>query len=157
MFVCTFYLKVIIITNIWNKVYDLALKSLKTNDVPVGAIIVKEGRIIGKGYNTREKNQDVMGHAEINAIKKATKTINNWNLSGCDMYVTLRPCTMCESIIKQARIDNVYYLLEKEASKLEYSDIKFIQKTDLQLAKDYHKVLSEFFADLRTKKEKNML
>ena len=87
-----------------NDIINLSKKSLKSNDVPVGAIIVQNGEIIATGYNTREKSNDILGHAEINAIKKATKKINNWNLSMCDLYVTLKPCSMCMEIIKKCRI-----------------------------------------------------
>ena len=101
------------------KIIELSKKSLESGDVPIGAIIVKDGQIIGEGYNTREKNNDVMGHAEINAIKDASKKLNNWNLQGSVMYVTLKPCSMCLSVIRESRINFVYYLLDKPEKKVE--------------------------------------
>ena len=105
-----------------DKIIDNSKCSLSSLDVPVGAIIIKDGIIIGSGYNTKEKNQNVLEHAEINAIREAQKNFNNWNLNGSDMYVTLNPCSMCMEVIKQARISNVYYLqnlvLKKNLIKL---------------------------------------
>ena len=126
-------------------------KSLKYNDVPVGAIIVKDGKVLSAGFNTREKDQNILGHAEINAIIEAQKTLNNWNLSGCDLYVTLVPCSMCMEIIKQSRIDNIYYLLEKPISKKEFSQTKLVKmdKSDYEIK--YGEILSNFFKKLREK------
>ena len=84
-----------------SKAYDL-------NEIPVGAVIVKDDQIISKAYNVKEKNNDPCGHAEIRAIKKACKKLNSWRLDDCEMYVTLDPCPMCASAIKQSRISNVY-------------------------------------------------
>lgn len=132
------------------KIIELAKKSLETGDVPIGAIIVRDNEIIGEGYNTREKKQDVMGHAEINAIKMAADRLNNWNLSDCDLYVTLKPCQMCSEIIKQSRINRVIYLIEKPENKREYSKTKFMLISN-NFSKDYAEILSNFFKDLREK------
>ncbi len=79
------------------------------NDIPIGAIIVKSGKIISKANNEREKNQDVTSHAEILAIQRANKKLKNWRLNDCEMYVTLEPCPMCASAIIQSRIKKVYF------------------------------------------------
>lgn len=134
-----------------NDIINLSKKSLKSNDVPVGAIIVQNGEIIATGYNTREKSNDILGHAEINAIKKATKKINNWNLSMCDLYVTLKPCSMCMEIIKQCRISNVYYLLDKPETKKEYSKINIEKIKYFKSCEDYHEILTNFFKEIREK------
>lgn len=133
------------------KIIDLAKKSLETNDVPIGAIIVKNGEIIGEGFNTRERDQNIMGHAEINAIKAATKKIGNWNLKGSTMYVTLKPCTMCWNIIKEARIDFVYYILDKPENKLEYNKTIFQQCKSVNVEENYLQILKDFFEKLRKK------
>lgn len=86
-----------------------AEKSLINNEVPVGAVIVKDGKIISSGYNMKEKKQSSLAHAEMIAIEKATKKIKNWRLTNCDIYVTLEPCPMCTSAIKQSRIKKIYY------------------------------------------------
>jgi tRNA(adenine34) deaminase len=99
---------------------DLAFKyaeeAFKLNEVPVGAVIVKDNQVISYGFNTKEKDCCVMAHAEIIAIKKAEEILKNWRLEDCDMYVTLDPCPMCASAIKQARIDNVYCALSNSDS-----------------------------------------
>ena len=86
-----------------------ARKAYKMGEVPVGAVIVKDDVVIAKAYNKKEKNGCVTGHAEILAVEKASKKLNNWRLNGCDIYITLEPCPMCASAIKQSRINNVYY------------------------------------------------
>lgn len=78
-------------------------------DVPVGAVIVKDNKIIATATNQREQNNDISAHAEILAIKKAEKILQNWRLENCDLYVTLEPCPMCAWAIIQARIKNVYF------------------------------------------------
>ena len=92
--------------NIWSFVIETAKNSLESGDIPVGALIVRNNEIIGIGYNTREKKQSIIGHAEINAILNASGKISNWNLSDCEMYVTLKPCNMCQEVIKQSRLKN---------------------------------------------------
>ena len=84
-----------------------AEESLVSDDVPVGCVIVKDGTIVGRGCNTREKDSSALGHAEINAIADACRNVGHWRLSGCTMYVTLEPCTMCSGAIVAAKIDRV--------------------------------------------------
>ena len=78
-------------------------------DVPVGAVIVKNGQIIAACHNEKEKNNDVTAHAEILAIKHAAQILNNWRLDDCELYVTLEPCPMCAWAILQSRIKTVYF------------------------------------------------
>lgn len=133
------------------KIIKLSKKSLESGDVPIGAIIVKDGKVIGEGYNTREKNNDVMGHAEINAIKDASKNLNNWNLQGSVMYVTLKPCSMCLSVIRESRVDFVYYLLDKPEKKFEYSRTAIHNFDDENAKEEYLGILQDFFKKLREK------
>ena len=133
------------------KIIELSKKSLESGDVPIGAIIVKDGQIIGEEYNTREKNNDVMGHAEINAIKDASKKLNNWNLQESVMYVTLKPCSMCLSVIRESRIDFVYYLLDKPEKKFEYSRTAIHNFDDENAKEEYLGILQDFFKKLREK------
>ncbi len=88
--------------------FNCAKIAYALNEVPIGAVIVKNNAIIGRGFNKKEKNKSVIEHAEIIAIKEAEKILNNWRLDECDIYVTLDPCPMCASAIKQSRIKNVY-------------------------------------------------
>ena len=137
------------------KFFEICIKEAKISyqhgDVPIGAIIVKDGKIIGEGYNTREKNNDVMGHAEINAIKDASKNLNNWNLQGSVMYVTLKPCSMCLSVIRESRVDFVYYLLDKPEKKFEYSRTAIHNFDDENAKEEYLGILQDFFKKLREK------
>jgi len=89
--------------------YKQALLAFKQDEVPVGCVIVMNDEIIAKAHNKKVKNNCAICHAEIECIKKATKKINNWNLKGCDMYVTMEPCMMCTGAIVNSRIDNVYF------------------------------------------------
>ncbi len=86
-----------------------AQKAFDQNEVPVGAIVVKDGTIIGRGHNTKEQNQSVTGHAEINAIQDAALHLKSWRLDDCAIYVTLEPCAMCAGAIMQSHIKTVYY------------------------------------------------
>ncbi len=88
---------------------ELAKEAFKIGEVPVGAVIVKDEKIIGRGYNRRETNHDISSHAEIEALKDAAKNLGDWRLSDCRLYVTLEPCLMCAAAIAQARISTVIY------------------------------------------------
>ena len=84
-----------------------ARKAEKINEVPIGCVIVFEDKIIARGYNRRNTDKSTLAHAEIIAIKKASKVMGDWRLEGCTMYVTLEPCQMCAGAIVQARLDKV--------------------------------------------------
>ena len=106
-----------------------AKKAQALNEVPVGAIVIKENRIIGTGFNTVIRDQSVTAHAEINAINASCKVINNYRLVNCDLYVTLEPCHMCAKAIVDARIDNVYFAtLEPKTGSIVSVDNFFDQK-----------------------------
>ncbi len=124
----------------------LSDKAESIGDIPVGAIVVKDNKIIGKGYNNRIKNKKVISHAEVNAIIDASKKLNDWRLNDCDLYVTLEPCDMCYEIIKQSRIKNVYYLLEnKEKHKYNKTNVHILKYSE-ETVDLYRKKLSNFFA-----------
>ncbi|MDD3831692.1 MAG: tRNA adenosine(34) deaminase TadA [Clostridia bacterium] len=86
-----------------------ARRAYGIDEVPVGAVIVKDNVVIARGFNRRESNKDILGHAEIVAMRKASNKLNDWRLTGCDMYVTLEPCAMCVGAAINARIDNIYF------------------------------------------------
>lgn len=86
-----------------------ARQALDEGELPVGCVIVKEGRIIARGRNTRERHRDPTGHAEVNAIRAAAGVLGDWRLAGCTLYVTLEPCPMCAGAISQARIARLVY------------------------------------------------
>lgn len=130
---------------------DLAKKAIKKNEVPVSALIVYKNKIIAKAYNKRQNKHNVLNHAEIIVIKKASKKLNDWRLNDCSLYVTLKPCNMCSEIIKQARISNVYYLLDKPNNKKEYSRTIFINTNNSMYKEQYAQYLSDFFKKKRDK------
>ena len=124
----------------------LSDKAESIGDIPVGAIVVKGNKIIGKGYINRIKSKRVISHAEVNAIIDASKKLNDWRLNDCDLYVTLEPCDMCYEIIKQSRIKNVYYLLEnKEKHKYNKTNVHILKYNE-ETVNLYRKKLSNFFA-----------
>ena len=132
-----------------NKYMKLAFteaeKSLTTDDVPVGAIIVENGKVIAKAHNTKEKNQVVTHHAEINVIEKACRKKENWYLSECELYVTLEPCKMCLGAIEQARIKKVIYAAPRDKKDNFKSTLK-VQGEGLEEAQ---KLLKNFFENKR--------
>ena len=136
----------------FNILIKLAKKASKMDEVPISAIIVKNNKIIAKAINKREKEQNVLNHAEIIAIKKASKKLKDWRLFDCDLYVTLKPCNMCENIIKQSRLRNVYYLLDKPETKKEYDKTQFIKTNICTYEQMYSKILTDFFQKKRDKK-----
>ena len=94
------------------KAIELARRAYDMGEVPVGAIIVKDGKVISEGYNLRETEGRSTAHAEIIAIERACKALGGWRLSGCTMFVTLEPCPMCAGALVNSRIDRVVYALE---------------------------------------------
>jgi len=88
--------------------YEEALKAFELGEIPVGCVIVYNDEIIARAHNLKENKHCSVDHAEILAIKEASNILNNWRLDGCDIYITLSPCPMCASAIKQARINNIY-------------------------------------------------
>jgi tRNA(adenine34) deaminase len=90
------------------KALEEAQKAFEKDEVPVGAVIVRNGEIIASAHNCRELEKDATAHAEMKAIMKACEALGGWRLIGCDMYVTLEPCVMCSGAILQARIENLY-------------------------------------------------
>ena len=91
-----------------------ANKAFKNNEVPVGAVIVKNNKIIAKAYNRREKTKNVINHAEIIAVTKACKKTKNWRLDDCEIYITMEPCMMCSGAIQQSRIKKIIYGVKNE-------------------------------------------
>ena len=129
----------------------LAKRASTKNEVPVSAIIVKNDKIISKAFNKREQSHNVLAHAEVIAIKKASKKLKTWRLFDCDLYVTLKPCSICENIIKQSRIRNVYYLIDKPDTKKEYNKTKFNKMNICTYEQMYELILKNFFQKKRDK------
>ena len=97
---------------------DLAKKAAENGEIPVGAVVVKNGEIIGSGYNLTETEKNPFAHAEIKAIAAAAELLGDWRLSDCEIYVTLKPCEMCMGAIKNARIKTLVFGAERNSDPL---------------------------------------
>ena len=129
-------------------ILDEAGKAFNEDEIPIGAAIINNDKIISCAHNSREKDNNILGHAEINAIIDASKKLGRWNLSDCDLYVTLKPCSMCLEVIKQARIKHVYYLLDKLDYKKEYNKT-VVTKLEDRREQMYSNMLANFFKNKR--------
>lgn len=141
-----------------------ASKAYKKLEVPVGVIIVKDDKIIARAYNQKESKNSPIKHAEIIAIERACKKLNNWRLNDCDMYVTLEPCSMCAGAIINSRIRKVYIgAMEHNSgacgSKLNLlQDYEFETKVEVEtgiMEDECKSVLKNFFKEIRKDKMKS--
>ena len=137
---------------------NMAKKAYKKNEVPIGAVIVKDGKIISKAYNQREKKQNAIKHAEIIAIDKACKKLKSWRLDGCTLFVTLEPCPMCSGAICNARIDKVVYASSEKTSQDNLCEMilqsnrlnhKVLLEQDKNFEKEASNLLTSFFKEKR--------
>ncbi len=134
-----------------------AKKAADEGEVPVGAVIVKDGQVISYGHNKREQKQNALSHAEIEAINSACENLHSWRLDGCEMYVTLEPCPMCTGAIINSRIKTVIFgAFDKTMgcmdSVINLCDYPFAHKVEVYAGiceDDCQKVLQEFFKELR--------
>ena len=144
-----------------------AKKAYNIKEVPIGCVIVYEGKIIARGYNRRNTDKNTLSHAELNAIRKASKKLGDWRLDDCEMYVTLEPCQMCAGAIVQSRIKKIYIgAMNPKAgcagSILNLLDVeKFNHKVEINkgiMEKECSDMLKLFFKELRESKksQKNM-
>ena len=137
-----------------------AKKAAALGEVPIGCVIVHDGQVIGRGYNRRNTDKSTLAHAEITAIKRASKKLGDWRLEDCTLYVTLEPCQMCAGAIVQARIPEVmigcmnpkagcagsiYHLLQEPAFNHQVSLFKGV------LEEECSQMLKDFFRSLRTR------
>ena len=134
-----------------------AHKAQAVNEVPVGAIIVKDGEIIARGHNRREEKQNALSHAEIECIDAACKKLGTWRLDGCEMYVTLEPCPMCTGAIINSRISTVIFgAYDLKAgcmdSVINLCDYPFNSKPEIYggiMEDECKKILTDFFNSMR--------
>ena len=139
-----------------------AQKAYDKKEIPVGAVIVKDGKVIARAHNLKEIKNDTTKHAEILAIQKASKKLGCWRLEDCEMYVTLEPCSMCAGALIQSRIKKVYigtmdYKTGACGSVLNLlKDFKFNHSVEVEtgiLVEDCEKILKDFFKELRSDKK----
>lgn len=121
-------------------------RSIKKKEVPVGAVIVKNNKIIAKAYNKRNKTNNILKHAEIIAINKASQKLRNWRLNECNLYTSLEPCPMCKKVIEESRIKNVYYILKRNEDIK--TDTKY-QQIEVENYLYYEEKLKKFFKSKR--------
>ena len=126
--------------------YKLSLKAYKKGEIPVAAIIVSNNKIISKAYNKRNTKKNILLHAEIQAILKASKKRKDWRLNDCIMYVTLKPCHMCREIIKESRISKIYYLVDNDKVINYKSEFLLLKESD---SFKFSNLLTNFFKKLR--------
>lgn len=138
-----------------------AKKAFDKDEVPVGAVIVKDNKIIARAHNKKESKCDATNHAEILAIQKACKKLNSWRLIDCDMYVTLEPCSMCAGALINARIRKLYIGTQDDktgacGSVLNLLEYKFNHKIEVNkyiLKDECETILKTFFKQLRQRKK----
>lgn len=143
-----------------------ARKALALGEVPIGCVIVHEGKIIGRGYNRRNTDKNTLAHAEITAINKASKVIGDWRLEECTLYVTLEPCQMCAGAIVQARIPEVIMGCMNPKAGCAGSILNILQMPEFNhqvevsrgvLEEDCSNILKEFFTQLRKRNKEEKL
>ena len=144
-----------------------ARKAYALGEVPIGCVIVHDGKIIGRGYNRRNTDKNALAHAEITAIRKASKAIGDWRLEECTLYVTLEPCQMCAGAIVQARIPKVIMACMNPKAGCAGSILNVLNNPQFNhqveavngiLEEECSKMLKDFFVELRirNKKEKEL-
>ena len=142
----------------------LAREAYEAGEVPVGCVIVKNGRIIGRGRNRREEKQSALSHAELEAIEDACRATGGWRLQGCQLYVTLEPCPMCAGGIISARIPEVYYGAKDEGFGAVGSILNLFEENFRHhpkvighiLEADCKAILQDFFVQVREKNPDNL-
>ena len=135
-----------------------AAKAMELGEVPIGCVIVYEGKVIGRGYNRRNTDHSTLSHAEMSAIRKASRKMGDWRLEGCTLYCTLEPCPMCAGAIEQARIDRVVIGTPSDKSGCAGTVLNVVANERLMhqseitwgvLEEDCRAVLQQFFRALR--------
>ena len=139
-----------------------ARKAEALDEVPIGCVIVYDGRIIARGYNRRNTDKNTLSHAELNAIRNASRKLGDWRLEGCTMYITLEPCQMCAGAIVQARVTRVVIGSRNPKAGCAGSVLNLLQMAEFNhqveltegvLTEECSNMLSEFFRNLRVRKK----
>lgn len=131
-----------------NVLYKLSIKAMKNNEVPVSAVIILNNKIISKTYNKRTKTHNVLAHAEVRCITKAARKLKDWRLDNCIMYVSLYPCSLCQEVIKESRIKEVYYILKNPETKNQKTSFKQL-KISKNIYLKFENNICSFFKKMR--------
>ena len=140
---------------------EQAERAARMGEIPVGAVIVRQGEIIGEGHNRRETDNDPLAHAELLAIRQAARAVGNWRLVGCTIYVTLEPCAMCAGALVNSRVESLVFGTRDPKAGFcgSLGDLVTDQRlnhrlevTEGVLAEDCARLLQEFFATLRSQR-----
>lgn len=131
-----------------------AKKAAKNGDIPIGCVIVKDNKIVSKAFNKREKNKNVINHAEIIAIKKACRKLKTWHLNNCIAYITMEPCMMCSGALIQSRIKKIVYSIPNENFGQIENNYKVFENNKIEILKNIEyekskKIVQDFFEKLR--------
>lgn len=137
-----------------------AEKALKEGEVPIGAVVVLDGKVISRGHNRRTKRQIATAHAEIEAIEKACKKLNSWRIPECELYVTLEPCPMCMGAALNARIKKIYYGAPEDKGRSLTNEIAnanlLNHKIEIEggmMEEECKDILSQFFSGMREREK----
>lgn len=131
-----------------------AEKAIKKDEVPVGAVVIKSGKVISKAYNQKEKKKNVTRHAEIIALEKAMKKLKTWHLDDCELYVTLEPCMMCCGAIEQSRIKKIVYATDSKQFGQIVNNYQVFKNKKIEIVEkicqeESQKLLKKFFETKR--------
>lgn len=148
-------------TEIMLRAIELAKKAAELDEVPVGAVVVKDGEIVGEGFNRRETGKNALAHAELEAIDNACKRLGGWRLHQCEIYVTLEPCPMCTGAIINSRIKKVVfgasdYKAGSMGSVINLCDLPYNHKPVIEggfMQEECSTLLTDFFAKLRERRK----
>lgn len=148
-------------TEIMLRAIELAKKAAELDEVPVGAVVVKDGEIVGEGFNRRETGKNALAHAELEAIDSACRRLGGWRLHQCEIYVTLEPCPMCTGAIINSRLKKIVFgAYDPKAgsvgSVVNLCDLPYNHKPEIQggfMREECSSLLTEFFARLRERRK----
>ena len=148
-------------TEIMLRAVELAKKASELDEVPVGAVVVKDGEIVGEGFNRRETGKNALAHAELEAIDNACRRLGGWRLHQCEIYVTLEPCPMCTGAIINSRLKKIVFgAYDPKAgsvgSVVNLCDLPYNHKPEIQggfMQEECSSLLTEFFARLRERRK----
>lgn len=133
------------------KAYKEAEKAYKENEIPIGSVIVYEGKIISKAHNKRDSSNIVTRHAEIIAIEKANKKLKNWRLNDCILYTTLEPCNMCKEVILSSKVSRIVYAASATNSNFDNKKSIFFKIENNEIIEECTHIIQNAFRKIREK------